>query len=281
MTQAPVPAKILVRGSNDVASAVAHRLFQMGYPVILHEIPKPSATRRKMSFTDAVFDGMATLNGVQARRVTGFLELEKALTAHEFIPVQVWNFSRLIGKLRPQILVDARMRKHKKPARQIHLAPLTIGLGPNFIAGVTVRVAIETARGEGLGRVILSGKTAPLQGEPMSIKGHARDRFVYAPCAGKFTTTFQIGDMVAEGQEIAHINEIPLTAPVSGKIRGLTHDGAPVVVRTKVIEIDPRGDNGKVSGIGERPSCIADGVLQVVNDWQAGQPSRAGTGRRK
>lgn len=259
--------RILIRGSNDVASAVAHRLFQAGYGVVLHDDPKPTVTRRKMAFADAIFDGETTLDGITAKRVDT-VNVRARLLAPACIPILVSDFYRLVEKLRPQVLVDARMRKHKKPARQIHMAPLTIGLGPNFSAGRNVHIAIETARGEDLGRVITSGRTAPLQGEPISIEGHARDRYLYAPCAGRFKTAFQIGDMVTEGQVIAVINETPLTAPITGVLRGITHDDVPVEMHTKVIEIDPRGDGTLVAGIGERPARIADGVLQAVQDWE-------------
>jgi xanthine dehydrogenase accessory factor len=272
MNREKIDLRILVRGSNDVASAVAHRLFQEGYSVVLHDDPKPTVTRRKMAFADAIFDGETTLDGVTAKRVDT-VNLRARLLAPVCIPILVNDFYRLVEKLRPQVLVDARMRKHKKPARQIHLAPLTIGLGPNFTAGVTVRIAIETARGEDLGRVIASGRTAPLQGEPINIEGHARDRYHYAPCAGRFKTTFQIGDMVTEDQVIAFINDVPLTAPISGVIRGLTHDDVPVKEKTKIIEIDPRGQQAQVEGIGERPARIAEGVLQAVQDWEAKQPA--------
>ncbi len=60
---------ILVRGSGDIGSAVAHHLFQAGYGVAIHESVQPTVPRRKMAFADAVFDGEATLDGVQARRV--------------------------------------------------------------------------------------------------------------------------------------------------------------------------------------------------------------------
>jgi len=259
--------RVLIRGSNDVASAVAHLLFRAGYGVVLHDDPKPNVTRRKMAFADAIFDGEATLAEVTARRVDS-VNLQSELISPTFIPIVVSDFFRLVEKFRPQVLVDARMRKHKKPVSQIHLAPLTLGLGPNFIAGINVRIAIETARGEDLGQVITAGRTMPLQGEPISIEGHARDRYLYAPYAGNFKTTFQIGDMVTEDQVIASINDMPLTAPISGVIRGLTHDSVPVELRTKVIEIDPRGEKAQIDGIGERPMRIANVVLTAIQLWK-------------
>jgi xanthine dehydrogenase accessory factor len=55
-----------------------------------------------------------------------------------------------------------------------------------------------------------------------------------------------------------------LTAPLDGLLRGLTRDGVPVSVRTKVIEVDPRNREAEVRGIGERPRRIADGVLLAL-----------------
>lgn len=260
--------RILIRGSNDVSSAVAHGLFQAGYGVVIHDEPKPTVTRRRMAFADAIFDGEATLDGVLAKRVEG-LNLRAMLLSPMFIPIVVSDFFRLIEKLRPQVLVDARMRKHKQPARQFQLAPLVIGLGPNFAAGVNVHIAIETARGEELGRVISRGRTKALEGEPVSLDGFARERYIYAPLAGKFSTSHKIGEIVVAGQEIAAINLTPLYAPISGAIRGITHDDVPVGIHTKVIEIDPRGERAKISGIGERPARIAEGVLSAIQTWEA------------
>lgn len=261
--------RILVRGANDVGSAVAHRLFVAGYAVIIHETPQPATTRRKMSFTDAVFDGQALLNGVTAHHTNGLPLIDSLLNEHTVIPVSVENIYNLMEHTQPQVLIDARMRKHHKPDSQLNLANLTIGLGPNFIAGETTHLAIETARGESLGRIISKGATSPLQGEPQSIAGHARDRYVYSPEAGVFHTSHQIGDSVQQGEEIAHVNTIPLYAPISGILRGLTHDAVPVDFRTKVIEVDPRTQSSQISGIGERPAHIAEGVITAIQSWEA------------
>lgn len=262
------PPKILVRGSGDVASAAARLLFLSGYAVLIHESPLPTATRRKMAFTDAVFDGLAWLEGVEGRRVDALPDLLAALESHQFIPLTVADFEWIMQEVTPAILVDARMRKHSQPEKQIGLAPLTLGLGPGFVAAQTVDVVIETGRGPDLGRVIRSGAAAPLKGEPVSMAGHARDRYLYAPLEGLFRTDLQVGDEVRQGQVVAHINGQPLTAPLDGVLRGLTRDGVPVAVKTKVVEVDPRGESAQVSGIAERPAKIAEGVLQAVEEWQ-------------
>ena len=261
--------RILIRGANDVGSSVAHRLFMAGYFVVIHETPQSTTTRRRMSFTDAVFDGHAMLNGVEAQFIKRLYLLRGALVAHRVIPVVVKDFHELMQTLRPQILVDARMRKHLQPETQLGLAELTIGLGPNFIAGETVDVAIETNWSESLGQIIQHGATHPLQGEPHEIDGHARDRYVYSPAVGTFHTSLQIGDFVAQGQEVARVDSTPLLAPIAGVLRGLTRHGVPVTPKTKVIEVDPRTQDAQVSGIGERPARIAEGVLTAIQNWEA------------
>jgi xanthine dehydrogenase accessory factor len=261
--------RILIRGANDVGSAVAHRLFTAGYSVVIHEDPQPTTSRRGMSFTDAVYDGHAALDGVEAQWITSSHLLRDRLVTHRVVPVLVTDFHELLKTLRPQILVDARMRKHLQPEIQRGLAELTIGLGPNFVAGETTDLAIETNWGESLGQIIEHGTANPLQGEPREIEGHARDRYVYAPIAGTFHTSLRIGASVTQGQEVARIDSTPLIAPITGVLRGLTRDGVSVAQKTKVVEVDPRTQNAQVSGIGERPARIAEGILTAIQNWEA------------
>lgn len=259
--------RILVRGSNDIGSAVALHLFQAGYRVIIHDIPLPTVTRRKMAFADAIFEGSVHLAGVQAIKVNDLSHLEDMLTPLRLLPVVVADFDILLNVFQPQVLIDARMRKHQQPEALRGSAALTIGLGPNFVAGQNVDIAIETSWGEALGQVLLSGPTRPLQGEPRALDGHARDRYVYAPSAGLFSTMAHIGDHVQQGQVIAWVDTIPLEAPLSGRLRGLTHTGVPVTKGSKVIEVDPRGQIAEISGIAERPKRIAEGVLWAISAW--------------
>jgi xanthine dehydrogenase accessory factor len=258
---------ILVRGSGDIGSAVAHTLFEANYSVVIHDSGKPSATRRKMAFCDAIFDGYALLAGVSAQLFGDPSELTARLAAHDLVALTTLDISQVLSILQPEVLVDARMKKHEQPEIQIALAPFTIGLGPNFIAGETVHAAIETGWNEELGNVIRHGATRPLEGEPQTIAGHARDRYVYSPAAGTFRTALQIGDMVSSGQVVAYVDEIPLCAPISGILRGMTHDGVPVTKKAKIIEVDPRGAQAQISGIAERPRRIAQGVLEAIKSW--------------
>lgn len=257
------PISCLVRGTGDIASAVAHALFVAGHRVAMHDGLEPTAARRRMAYSDALFDGEAVLEGVAARRLDDAAALPGILAGRAGIAITAADFEAVLGMLDWRLLVDARMRKREIPERQIHLAPLTVGLGPNFAAGETVAAAVETSW-EDLGRVILRGATLPLRGEPRPIAGHARDRYVYAPVAGVFVTGREIGEPVEAGEAVARIGAVTLKAPIAGAIRGLSRDGIAVAPGTKVIEIDPRGPQAVAAGIGERPRRIAAGVLAAV-----------------
>jgi xanthine dehydrogenase accessory factor len=260
----PAPTIVLVRGCGDVGSAVAHRLFEAGHPVVIHDTALPTAPRRGMAFADAVFDGACELAGVGALLVAEPLAIAGHLDAGGAIPVSTADLDAVLAALAPGVLVDARMRKRATPEFQIGLAPLTIGLGPNFVAGETTDLAIETQWGDDLGCVIEHGTTNTLAGEPRSFDGHARDRFVYAPVAGVLRTQAAIGQAVRCGEDVATIDGRQLAAPLDGVLRGLTHDGVPVPEGLKVLEVDPRGDLSKVFGIGPRPRRIAEGVLSAI-----------------
>lgn len=260
----------LVRGVGDVGSAVAHRLFEAGFTVALHDSPTPTTARRGMAFADAAFDGACQLEGVTARRLDHVEDATAALTSASFIPLLTLDFPVALALVQPTILVDARLRKRAYPSIQRGMATLTIGLGPNFTAGVTTDLVIETSW-EDLGRIITAGDALPLWGEPRALAGHARDRYVYAPQAGVFQTGLHIGALVSQGAVVAHVGDTPLVAPLTGALRGLTRDGVSVVEGTKVIEIDPRGAQAVVRGIGERPRIIAEGVARAVRDWQTGR----------
>lgn len=257
-------ARVLVRGSGDVGSAIAHLLLRSGHAVVIHDVALPAAPRRGMAFADAIFDGSCELDAVRARRV-GLEQLDDAALARDEVLVTVASeLGEVLAAILPDVLVDARMRKRARPEVQRGLAPLTIGLGPNFVAGRTTDLAIETQWGDDLGAIVAQGSTKALGGEPRAFAGHARDRFVYAPVGGVLRTDAQIAQRVAAGEVVATIDDEPLYAPLDGILRGLVHDGVPVAEGAKVLEVDPRGDLTKVFGIGPRPRRIAEGVLEAV-----------------
>ena len=255
---------VLIRGCGDVGSAVAHRLLGTGYRVAMHDAAAPAHTRRGMAFTNALFEHKSELAGVWAKHQVSLQAVAHMLDCGRAIAVTTGDIAGVLQELQPAVVVDARMRKRATPA-PTGAGILTIGLGPNFVTGKNADLAVETAWGDDLGKVIEQGATRPLEGEPREIEGHARDRYVYAPASGMFVTAHDIGAAVEQGEEIARIGGVVLAAPLSGRLRGLTHSAVYVEQGTKVIEIDPRAEDADIYGIGERPRRIAEGVLAAVH----------------
>jgi xanthine dehydrogenase accessory factor len=264
-------ARFLVRGSGDIGSAIALRLRSRGHAVILHDVPRPAHARRGMSFTDALFDGTCTLEGTFAKRASGADSLGRMLACGGALPVSDAPFDEVLPEVLPDVLVDARVHKHGTPEALLGLAPVSIGLGPGFVAGVNADLVIETAWGEALGQVIRSGSARSYSGEPRAIAGHGRDRYVYAPAEGEFRTALAIGDPVRKGEVVAHVGQEAILAPLDGILRGITHDGARVAAGTKVVEVDPRGDPASAFGVSERPERIASAIIEATSSL----PSRA------
>jgi len=255
----------IVLGIGDVGSAVAHALFRAGEVVTVHDAAAPPHPRRGMAFTDALFDGIAALSGVMAKRARDLDDLALMQRCARAVIATSAPLADVVSLVRPGVLVDARMRKRDPPDIQRGLAPLTIGVGPGFVAGVTTDLVVESAWGADLGRVIAAGSPAPLAGEPRRLAGAGRERFVYAEATGVFRTRRSIGEHVTAGEPVAALAGHAIAAPLFGVIRGLVHDGVEVARGAKLLEVDPRDEPALVHGIGERPARIAEAIVGIVH----------------
>ena len=150
-------APVVVRGGGELATAAARLLFLSGFPVVVLERAQPLAVRRLVAFSEAVLTGgEIVVDGVRARAVPA-----AALgPAADFVPVAVDPEGSAIARLRPAVLVDARMLKRNGGTTRADAA-LVIGLGPGFVAGDDVHAVIETQRGSDLGRVLWEGAAEP------------------------------------------------------------------------------------------------------------------------
>ena len=258
---------IVVRGSGDLATGVIHRLWSAGYGVLALETQRPTAIRRQVAFSEAVYEGTATVEGVTAQRIASVEEMDAVFAAGR-IPLLVDAEGRSISRMRPAAVVDAILAKRNLGTHR-GMAPLTIGLGPGFTAGEDVDFVIETMRGHNLGRVIRQGSAQPNTGVPGKIGGYAAERVLHAEHAGALYNLRAIGDYVKKGEAIAEIrNEngcFPVPATIPGLIRGLIRDGFPVEVGLKIADIDPRREEyANCFTISDKARCIAGSVLELV-----------------
>ena len=53
----------IVRGAGDLATGVIYALWMAGYPVAALETEHPTAIRRAVALSEAVYDGMTTVEG--------------------------------------------------------------------------------------------------------------------------------------------------------------------------------------------------------------------------
>ena len=55
---------VLVKGAGDLASGVACRLYRSGFPVVMTDLPQPTAIRRTVCFSEAIPNGTAVVEGI-------------------------------------------------------------------------------------------------------------------------------------------------------------------------------------------------------------------------
>jgi len=256
---------VLIRGAGEMATAVAHRLVQCGFRVLLTEIEQPLAIRRSVAYAESIFTGTHTVESIPGIRV------ETVAAAHEImsagrIPVLLdpqLHVARVLVNDPSTIIVDARMLK-VPPDDSYPEGVVAIGLGPGFVAPHNARFVIETNRGHDLGRVIETGSTEANTGVPAEVQGVSTPRVMYGRSRGTFHTARKIGETVQEGDIIGHVDLEPVKATLSGVLRGLLHDGISVSIQTKVADIDPRGRVDYCYQISDKARAIAGGVLEAV-----------------
>lgn len=260
---------ILVRGAGDLATGVIYRLHLAGFPVIATEIAAPTTVRRSVAFSQAVFEGKHTVEGVTAVRVEVIDRAREMVLAGQ-LPVLVDPSDEVIGTLKPTVLVDARILKRANAAGKDQ-AELVIGLGPGFTGGLNCDAAIETNRGHWLGRVLWDSATEANTGIPGATLNFREERILRAPTVGIFHPTVDFGDHVEQGQQVGRIdadgNSAAVVAPISGAVRGLVHEGLTVHTGMKIGDIDPRDDSTYIYTISDKSLAIGGAVLTAVLQW--------------
>ena len=258
---------VIVRGGGDLASGVIHRLYRCGYRVLILECERPSAIRRKVAFCEAVYDGEASVEGVCCRRISSSEECDGVWEKGE-IPLLVDPEGKAIQKLKKEgktdALVDAILAK-KNLGTSRDMAPLTIALGPGFVAGEDVDFVVETMRGHDLARIISSGAAIPNTGVPGMVGGVSKERVIHSPAAGKIHNIAQIADLVEKGQILAYVGDVPVEASITGVLRGIIREGYEVPEGMKIADIDPRKEQKKnCFSISDKARCIAGSVVEIL-----------------
>ena len=122
--------KILIKGAGDLATGIGWRLFRAGYRVWMTDLAVPTAVRRSVSFSRAVYEGKAEVEGIRARLADSLNDGQK-ISSEGCIPVFVDPEAVILEDFKPDVLVDAIMAK-KNLGTKITDAPFVIGVGPGL-----------------------------------------------------------------------------------------------------------------------------------------------------
>lgn len=260
---------IVIRGGGDIATGTIHKLHRCGFKVVILEIEKPSAIRRTVCFSEAIYEDKTIVENVICEKANDLEEVYSILDRNN-IPIIIDPYGEYIEKLNPLVVVDAILAK-KNLGTKIDMAPITIGLGPGFCAGKDVNIVIETMRGHNLGRIIEEGYAIENTGIPGVINGVSKDRVIYSHTSGIISNSKEIGDIVKKGEVIATINNTEnesiteVKATIDGILRGIIRDKSKIKERLKIADIDPRIDEIKNAyTISDKARAVAGGVLEAI-----------------
>jgi xanthine dehydrogenase accessory factor len=254
---------VVILGTNEIASAVAARLTCERFHVVLSHDPYPPVIRRGMAFHDALFDDRAEIDGIQGRRAETTMEIVQTLSQTGLVAVTSLQLTDIIALRMPDVLIDARMQKQRLTPNLRSMSRLSIGLGPNFTAGLNCDVAIETHPAH-TGEVLKNGTTRPSDGVPRFLGGIGRERFIYSRRAGVWRTPLDIGARVFKDFVIGRLDGLPVPAPMDGFLRGVARDGVYVPQEVKLVEIDPRKRDSSWTGTDERGRAIAEAAMAAL-----------------
>lgn len=287
---------VIVRGGGDIATGTIAALRHAGFPVLVLESRRPSAIRRTVALSEAVYDGSAKVEDVRVRLAENLDQAEyflfedgiamladpegKAISAIVSSEEKYAEWDTSLTTLQSggrhlflTAVVDAILAKKNSGTRK-GMAPLVIALGPGFTAGVDCDVVIETMRGHRLGRAIYEGSAMANTGTPGLIAGHDRDRVIHSPSQGIVHPLKEIGDLITGGEAIAEIENggemIPVPATFTGLLRGMIRDGYEVPAGFKIADIDPRAEQREnCHTISDKARAIGNAVLCEIVSYVA------------
>ncbi len=257
------PSLAIILGTNEIASAIAVHLTTAGHASILSHDPFPPVIRRGMAFHDAVFGDRATVEHIEGERAETTREVAAVLRKPNHVAVTPLHLTDLIALLSPDILIDARMQKHRVTPDYRGIVRLTIGVGPNFAVGINCDIAVETRPAKN-GTIVSAGRTDQADGISRCLGGIGGERFVYSDCPGRWHTAVDIGMRTFKDFVLGHLDGRPVRAPIDGLVRGIARDSTAVPSGVKLLEIDARGRDARWTGIDERGRAIAEATMTAI-----------------
>ncbi len=256
---------VIIRGGGDLATGVAYRLQQAGFPLLVLELARPLVVRRRVALATAVLEGAVDIEELHGRLVHSVNEAMQ-LTHTDTIPILVAPQLEPVLDSLPApvaVIVDARIAKRNIDTR-INQAPLVIGMGPGFTAAVDCHAVIETMRGHTLGKITWAGTALPNTGTPGVVAGKGAERVLRAPQAGVARWRLVIGQQVNAGDVLGDVDGMPVTAPFAGVVRGQIAPGTAVTAGMKIGDVDARGVTAHCFTISDKALALGGAVLAAI-----------------
>ncbi|MFR4117628.1 MAG: molybdenum hydroxylase [Bilophila wadsworthia] len=256
---------ILLRGGGDIATGIALRLYRSGFRrLIILETAHPMAVRRRVAFSEAVYEGLCTVEGITAALAPRPEEIAPLWDAG-CIPVMVDPQGVTIPASAPKSSLsharqtERRRRHHRRASRHRRGARLHRGrkcpLHRRNQPGAQPRTGPY------------SGSAEPDTGIPGDIVGMTTERVLRAPRTGIFLSRHDIGTTSKAGDVVATVEangvSREIRTVISGVIRGLLRSGTPVTDRIKVGDVDPR-DNTACHHVSDKAFAIGGGILEAI-----------------
>jgi len=292
----PSDYRVLIRGAGELASGTAHHLYTQGFQnILMLERRYPKAVRRQVCFSEAILDGSTKVQGVLGRYVRNVDEAEAANETGA-IAIAALDLDEVLHSWQPKIFIEAAMlRKNWGLKREI--APVVIALGPGYVARKDCDAVVDTVRGPQVGAVLEDTGERLRDEPPAEILGYGDERAVKAVRDGIFFTQQRIGGQVDRGERIGTVVSVygvedfrqgvpvdasyPVTARISGALRGLLRDGVPVKKGDRIADIDPRGSTDDLDHISDKSRRVAEGVHEALLGLIAEMERRRPKARKK
>lgn len=241
----------IVLGLSEVASAIAVRLHNEGYAVVMAHDPATPVIRRRLSFVDALYEGKATLGGVTALCVDSTLAARFQVRARGGISVTRLDLSELLILGDVQALIDARLQVDAVTPQLRKLARVTVGVGRGFVPGedCDATVAVD-------------------QDRPTEAAAK-RTLLIRSPITGRWHTPLDIGVRIYKGFPLGYVGSSIIKAPVDGVLRGIAHDDIDVPAGAELIEISTGTGARRWWGIDAQGASIAGRVMRALQSLGA------------
>jgi len=268
---------VFIYGGNEIASAIALKLFNSNLNVVLFVTANEIFLRHNLSFGDATFQNQKTIDNVTAMTIPEDLlantnnnsTLQKVKDAAEYIikdrkiPVlHQGSLDEALKAMTPKIVVNTMASEASE--MEFESETCVVGLYPDHSPGKDCHFAIETRLNYRLGE-IYNPETQDVSGvksEPHFFK----DPFSLCPTPieGVWVALKEIGEKTKYNDPLGKMNDIEIRSPYDGQIWGIAHSGRHYAAKSTIAKIYTGLPSENYRYFSFRENAIAGGVLEAV-----------------